>query len=31
MGGDASMLNLASRIDKGIIAKLKEKESPRSQ
>ena len=31
MGGDASLLNLAAKIDRGIRAKLREKESPRAQ
>ena len=31
MGGDASLLHLASRIDKGIRHKLKENESPRAR
>ena len=31
MGGDASLLNLAANIDRGIRTKLREKESPRAQ
>ena len=31
MGGDASLLNLASKIDKGIRMNMREKESPTAQ